>query len=135
MNSQPIVIIDDEDDCLVMNEVINSLHIPNKIYYFNNSEQALQFLQSFSSKIFFILCEMHMPHIEGFMIRKKINDAKNNQASTIPFLFYSTGGHWPYAEKKDFLNIQGYFKKPVTISAYREMLMSIISYWNLSEPY
>ena len=109
MNSQPIVIIYDEDDCLVMNEVIIYLHIPNKIYYFNNSVQALQFLQSFSSKIFFILCEMHMPHIEGFMIRKKINDAKNNQASTIPFLFYSTGGHWPYAEKKRFSEHTGLF--------------------------
>ena len=59
MNSDPIVIIDDdEDDCQVINEVIISLDIPNKIYFFSTSEAALQFLQSISTNIFlfFVMC-------------------------------------------------------------------------------
>ena len=134
MNSDPIVIIDDdEDDCQVINEVIISLDIPNKIYFFSTSEAALQFLQSISTNIFFILCDVHMPRIDGFMIRKKINETENNYTGTIPFLFYSTAGYRNYPQKKDFLNVQGYFQKPVTFSAYREMLLSIMGYWNLSE--
>lgn len=134
MKTDSIFIIDDdEDDCQIMKEVFESLALSNKIYFFNTSDQALQFLQDYNEKIFFILCDINMPKIDGFMLRKKVNEMEHLRIKAIPFLFYSTSGDGHIVQQAYSLNIQGYFKKPAILSEYKAILLSIIDYWSKSE--
>lgn len=134
MKTDAIIIIDDDDeDCEIMKEVFDSLAIPNKVYFFNSSEDALHFLQDYDEKIFFILCDINMPKSDGFMLRKQINDTEKLRSKAIPFLFYSTSGDGHVVQQAYSLNIQGYFKKPDVLSEYKEILLSIIDYWSKSE--
>jgi len=134
MKTETIIIIDDdEDDLRIMNEVFETLALPNTVYYFSSSEKALEFLNNYDEKLFFILCDINMPKIDGLTLRKQINDTEKLRCKAIPFLFYSTSGDGHVVQQAYSLNIQGYFKKPALLSEYKEILLSIMDYWSKSE--
>ena len=133
MESKPIVAIDDDDDDLELIEnALKALDVKNKIICFNKSVKALEYLQTSSDQPFFILCDVHMPVIDGLALRKKIYEDEKLLVKSIPFLFLSTSKSDQFVKKAYSLYVQGYFKKPDDFEILKELLKNIITYWKNS---
>jgi CheY-like chemotaxis protein len=131
MRNNPIIIIDDdEDDRDIFNIAFRSLNVQNKIIIFGDSTEAFEYLKKTDEQIFFILCDINMPKLNGLELRQKINENESLRLKAIPFLFLSTSGDDHVVNTAFGLNIQGFFKKPSNIEHLKIILSSIITYWS-----
>ncbi len=73
-----------------------------------------------------------MPKINGLDLRQKIYDDPVLRQRSIPFLFLSTANSRVFVDKAYDLSVQGYFQKPAHLADIKEMLKSIIIYWQYS---
>src|SRR5438128_2397209 len=89
MNSDgPVVIIEDDiDDKDILEEVFEKLKYPNKLLFFDDGQQALDFLNSSEVIPFIILSDINMPKLDGFALRDKIKMDAKLQMKCIPYLF------------------------------------------------
>ena len=131
MKNDPIIIIDDdEDDRELFDMAFQTLNVPNKVIIFGDSTEAFEYLKHTDEKIFFILCDINMPKLNGLELRQKINETESLRSKAIPFLFLSTSGDDNVVNTAFGLNIQGFFKKPSNIEHLKIILSSIITYWS-----
>jgi len=126
----PIMYIDDDtDDQEIFKNALTALKIGNPILSFWNGEEALKYLLANKVKPFIIFCDINMPVMDGFELRKKISENKKLERSCIPFIFYSTNADKQYVDLAYALTVQGYFKKPSQPDEIEEQLKRIIDYW------
>ncbi len=133
MNRPIIVIDDDEDDLFLINGIFTSLTVENEIITFNGGFKFLEYIKKTDLKPFFILCDINMGSFSGLELKKIIFDDEELSLKCIPFLFWSTSKISLDVLKAYRYNAQGYFIKPVGIEKLKDMLVSIIHYWNYSQ--
>lgn len=134
MKQYPIIIIDDDrDDLEIIKDLLKTMNLPNEVYCFDDALNAFEFLENLTQKIFFILCDINMPKLDGFQLREKINQQEKLKSKTIPFLFFSTSGSEHIVTQAYSLNIQGFFKKPNSSAEYKKIFLDVMNYWNSSE--
>jgi CheY-like chemotaxis protein len=127
---KPIMYIDDDsDDQEIFKQALITLKIHHPVISFWNGEEALKYLLSESVQPFIIFCDINMPKMNGFELRKKISENKKLADTCIPFIFYST-----YVDKSSIkiaysLTVQGYFQKPSGDKEIKEQLKRIVDYW------
>jgi CheY-like chemotaxis protein len=133
MRETLIVIIDDDiDDLDTLQDVVKSLDIKNETVAFNKSIEALAYLQQTPHQSLLILCDVNMPMMNGFELRACIHKDEKLKLKLIPFIFMSTS-YLPADILKAYeLSVQGYFKKPDTFDELKELLQTIIAYWDKS---
>lgn len=125
----PIMYIDDDaDDQDMFKDAITSLGINRPVISFWNGEEALNYLLSRDVCPSIIFCDVNMPKMNGFELRKKINENKRIH-NCVPFIFYSTNADRQYVNKAYELTVQGYFKKPSDMGEIKKQLKNIIEYW------
>lgn len=133
-NSNPIIIIDDDgDDIEIFQEGFKKLGIENEIIVFDDPHKFYEFISTTEKKSFFILCDINMPGLNGFQLKKKIFEDEELRLKCIPFLMMSTSGASNNVMQAYSLNVQGYFIKPSNVSAIKDMFETIIKYWSLSQ--
>ena len=129
----PIILIDDDQEDLdIFRQALEVLQVKNKILEFTDPHKFLHYLSLDRPKAFFILCDINMGFMDGFALRKKINETKSLSVKVIPFLYCSTSNSIANIEKAFELPIQGYFTKPTNFDEIIEMFWQIIGYWNIS---
>jgi CheY-like chemotaxis protein len=134
MNTDPIIIIDDdEDDLAIINEAFVELKIDNQIITFNDGFKFMDYIKSTERKSFFILCDINMNKIGGLELKQRIFQDERLRLKCIPFLFFSTSKATSSITKAYSFGVQGYFVKPNTIQEYKDMFKSMISYWGYSQ--
>lgn len=127
----PIMYIDDDsDDQEVFKNAITSLGINRHVISFWNGAEALNYLQSQKIHPFIIFCDVNMPKMDGFQLRKKISENKQLALNCVPFIFYSTNADERFVNMAYELTVQGYFKKPSDNEEIKEQLKKIIDYWS-----
>jgi len=127
----PIMYIDDDaDDQELFKNAITSLGIKRSIISFWNGAEALQYLQSQDTCPFIIFCDVNMPKMDGFQLRKRIRENRELALHCVPFIFYSTNADERYVNMAYELTVQGYFKKPSDGEKIKEQLKRIIDYWS-----
>ena len=131
-NGSIIVIDDDEDDRQLYKIAFENLHVKNKVRIFSDSVDAFEYLKATDEQIFFILCDINMPKLNGLELRQKINDDETLRVKAIPFLFLSTSDSDELVDKAFTLNIQGFFMKPSTVDRLEIILVAILNYWDKS---
>jgi len=131
-NGSIIVIDDDEDDRQLYKIAFENLHVKNKVRIFSDSVDAFKYLKATDEQIFFILCDINMPKLNGLELRQKINDDETLRVKAIPFLFLSTSDSDELVDKAFTLNIQGFFMKPSTVDRLEIILVAILNYWDKS---
>ena len=131
-NGSIIVIDDDEDDRQLYKIAFENLHVKNKVRIFSDSVDAFEYLKATDEQIFFILCDINMPKLNGLELRQKINDDEVLRVKAIPFLFLSTSDSDELVDKAFTLNIQGFFMKPSTVDRLEIILVAILNYWDKS---
>ena len=126
----PILVIDDDvEDLDLIREVFASIEVKNEILYFTSGQELLNFLRVTDQQALFILCDVNMPVMNGFMLREEINKDEVLRLKSIPFLFLSTSAKRPEVIKAYTLTVQGYLKKPNRFSDFQLILKDTLAYW------
>lgn len=128
----PIVIIEDDvDDQELLKEVLLSLQVPNTIKIFSDCDSAYQYLETTTEKPFLIFSDINLPRMSGADLKRKINANPEVRRKSIPFIFLTTtSNHHAVLDGYESL-AQGFFTKPNTIEALKQMVEMIINYWKI----
>jgi CheY-like chemotaxis protein len=128
--SGPIIIIeDDADDQEFLTEVFKKLNYPNKILFFFDGQEALDFINASNDSPFLILSDINMPKLNGFALREKLRtDAKLN-IKCIPYLFFSTALDQKSVIDAYSLSVQGFFIKQNSMLELEKTIFAIMEYW------
>ena len=128
-NGPIIVIEDDADDQDLLTEIFQKLNYPNKILFFFDGQEALDFINDSNESPFLILSDINMPKLNGFALREKLKtDAKLN-IKCIPYLFFSTALNQKSVIEAYSLSVQGFFVKPNSMSELEKSISVIMEYW------
>ena len=128
--SGPIIVIDDDlEDQQIFDEIFKNLDIPNKIIFFADGNDALQYLITTDDQPFLILSDINMPRMDGFEVRNRIWKNENLKSRFIPYLFFTTSVEKKAVYDAYNLSVQGFFVKPTTMADMQNCLKKIIDYW------
>ena len=126
----PIVVIeDDQDDQELLVEIFKSLGYVNKIIYFQDGNDALDYLNKSEVRPFLILSDINMPRLNGFELRNKVFTDAQLQTKCIPYLFFTTAANKKSVMDAYSISVQGFFVKPISIQALENTIKKIVEYW------
>lgn len=129
-NNGPVVIIeDDSDDQEILTEIFQKLNYPNKIIFFSDGLEALEFLNRVDTVPFLILSDINMPKLNGFELRAKLRTDAALQIKCIPYLFFSTAIDQKAVIEAYSLSVQGFFVKSSSITELERTIGLIMDYW------
>lgn len=126
----PIIIIEDDlDDQEIVSEVFEQLGFKNEILFFNDGEQALNYLTGTAIEPFIIFSDINLPKLNGMELRAKVHENEELRLKSIPYLFFST-----QAQQQDVVDaysksVQGFFVKPSDFGELKEVIKTIVEYW------
>jgi len=130
--SGPIIVIeDDQDDQDILSDVFKKIECPNKIFFFTDGNEALEFLNRTEIQPFMILSDINMPKINGFELRNKVFADKQLMTKCIPYLFFTTSSNKDAVLDAYALSVQGFFIKPTSINTLESMVRKIVDYWQI----
>jgi CheY-like chemotaxis protein len=130
MTNGPILIVSsDDEDKELLEEAWKDLGFPNKLVFFNNGNDVLEYLDSGKTTPFIILCDVNMPKMNGFELKEKILEDETMQYKSIPFVFWSEQAPKSQVEKAYDLGGNGFFIKGNTFSEIKKSLADIVHYW------
>lgn len=117
---------DDEDDCLLFQDVIVDLNINATITTAGNGEQLLQLLrQSIDRVPDLIFLDMNMPLRDGLECLKEIRKSPNLQ--NVPVIILSTSSHSQTVERVFNEGANLYIRKPDSFEKLRSILENIFT--------
>ena len=126
----PIVVIeDDQDDQELLVEIFKNLGYVNKIIYFQDGNDALDYLNKSEVQPFLILSDINMPRLNGFELRNKVFTDAQLQTKCIPYLFFTTAANKKSVMDAYSMSVQGFFIKPISIQALENTIKKIVEYW------
>jgi CheY-like chemotaxis protein len=128
--SGPIVVIeDDQDDQELLVEIFQNLGYVNKIIYFHDGNDALDYLNKSDIQPFLILSDINMPKLNGFELRNKVFTDQQLQSKCIPYLFFTTAANKKSVTDAYSMSVQGFFVKPNSMQALENTIRKIVEYW------
>jgi CheY-like chemotaxis protein len=129
----PIIVIDDDpEDHLILDEIFKNLNYPNKVIFFSDGQDAVEYLNATEDVPFLIISDINMPGMNGFELRNRIRGNERSGAKNVPYLFFSTSADKKAVAQAFDLSVQGYFIKPATMSELERTIKKIIEYWKES---
>lgn len=131
MNKQgPIIIIeDDADDQEIFGQALEELGYKNEIVFFTEGEKALEYLIDTKIKPFIIFSDINMPKLNGMELRDKVRENRDLEMKSIPYLFFTTTGEQKHVIEAYSKSVQGFFIKPSNFQEIKDVLETIIEYW------
>lgn len=128
-NGEIIIIEDDKDDQELFSDIFQSLNYSNKVLFFNDGEEALEYLQQPNIEPFLILSDINLPRLNGFELRERVFTNEELSKKCIPYIFFTTSASRESVIKAYAFSAQGFFIKPTTFSELEEVVISIVAYW------
>lgn len=127
----PIIIIeDDPDDQILLSDVFQDLGCKNKIVFFADGQLALDYLTDTAIEPFIIFSDINMPRLNGLELRQKVHENEDLRLKSIPYLFFSTSADQQHVIDAYSKSVQGFFVKPPTYTELKEIIETIVAYWN-----
>ena len=128
--SGPIIVIEDDiDDKELLEEIFVKLGYINKIIFFADGNEALEFLNKTEEPPFLILSDINMPKINGFELRNKVFTNEQLHIKCIPYLFFTTGATKQSVIDAYAMTVQGFFVKPNSQQDLEHTIKTIVEYW------
>jgi CheY-like chemotaxis protein len=128
-NGAVVIIEDDVDDQEMLTEVFENLKYSNKLIFFKDGQEALDFLNKEDILPFLILSDINMPKLDGFALRNKIKMDAKLQLRCIPYLFFSTAVSQASVIDAYSASVQGFFVKQNTMGELEKTIKVIMEYW------
>ena len=130
----PIIIIEDDlDDQDILSDIFKELNYSNKLIFFGDSVQALEYLTDTDIEPFLVLSDINMPKLNGMELREKIHNNEDLRVKSIPYLFFSTSAEQKHVIDAYSRSIQGFFVKPTKYDKIKEVIVKIVEYWQECE--
>ncbi|MBS7231338.1 response regulator [Flavobacterium psychroterrae] len=129
LNGEIIVVEDDVDDREFLDDIFKSLQIPNKVVFFEDSTEVVQYLLKDEVRPFLVLSDINMPKLDGYELRVQIMANEILLKKCVPYIFLSTSKEPEYIRKAFELAVHGYFQKEEDFGKYKEIISNIVSYW------
>jgi DNA-binding NtrC family response regulator len=130
----PIIIIEDDmDDQEILADIFKELSYENKLIFFGDSVQALEYLTSTDIEPFLVLSDINMPKLNGMELREKIHNNEDLRMKSIPYLFFSTSAEQKHVIDAYSRSIQGFFVKPPNYDKLKKIIVNIVEYWQACE--
>ncbi|MCF2516987.1 response regulator [Dyadobacter sp. CY351] len=130
----PIVIIEDDmDDQDILSEIFKELNYKNKLVFFGDGVQALEYLTNIDIEPFLVLSDINMPKLNGMELYEKIHNNEDLRLKSIPYLFFSTSAEQEHVINAYSRSIQGFFIKPSNYDKLKKMIVKIVEYWQECE--
>ncbi|ALM07817.1 histidine kinase [Sediminicola sp. YIK13] len=132
-NGAIIIIEDDADDQEFFSEVFKELNYKNEIIFFNDGQEALDYLIGNSIEPFIVISDINMPKLNGLELRKQIHENESLRLKTIPYLFFTTSAAQEAVIEAYSKSIQGFFVKPSSFEGLKSTMKTIVEYWQKCE--
>ena len=130
MQSQAVWIIDNDiDDQEVVKHVWNELKLPNELVFLEGAEHAIQTLEQEHYSPFIIICELNLPRINGFELRRIMLEKNEKKFRSVPFIFWTTQASEDQIEKAYNLSVHGLFIKDSDFNELKNTFTCIMNYW------
>lgn len=129
MQRDILIIEDDEDDREILEEIFKELGYKNKIVFFADSTEALEYLRQPEVEPFIIISDINMPKLGGFELRDIILQEELLSDKDIPYIFISNAQDEGSIKAANKLSIQGYIHKSSDYGNYRDKIKNLIDYW------
>jgi CheY-like chemotaxis protein len=134
MNEGPILIVDDDgDDREFLKEAWNELDFPNRLLFFDGGQQILDYLNSEKVAPFLIICDVNIPKMDGFELKRRILENSSMNYKSIPFVFWSSQVSKTQIERAYDLGVNGFFVKDNNFNDLKQSLIDIVKYWRKSK--
>lgn len=129
----PIIIIEDDiDDRSTLEEALYEANVRNKLIFFENGPDALDYLKATTDQPFIILCDVNLPKQNGIEFKRNIDSDPELRALSIPFIFYTTFvSQYAVNEAYKNMTVQGFFQKNNTNKELKDVIRIIIDYWRI----
>lgn len=128
--SGPIIVIEDDlDDQLLLGETFKFLKCSNEVIFFTDGYKALDYIKTTNVQPFIIISDINMPSIDGFALKKMIQNNEELNIKCIPYLFFTTGVDQKGVFEAYSMSAQGFFIKPSTVEDLQNTVRKILEYW------
>jgi len=124
-----LIIEDDEDDREILQEIFIDLGYKNKLVFFHDSVEALDYLRRPEVEPFIVISDINMPKLGGFELRQLIMEEELFMDKDIPYIFISNAQDEHSIRQANNLSIQDYIHKGADYNIYKERIKGLIDYW------
>ena len=127
-----IILIDKDDfEREFYHEILKRLKLSTEVRHFRKPLEGLDYLKKCKEKIFVVisLIDFGPGNITGLELKRKINEDPHLLLKAVPFVFMTYLDDKDTIEEAYKLNIQGYFKKPMTLVESERLISTLFSYW------
>jgi CheY-like chemotaxis protein len=128
-NGPVVVIEDDPDDQDILTEIFKKLNYPNKIIFFFDGHEALDYIKKSEITPFIILSDVNLPKLTGFELREKLKTDEELSVKCIPYLFFTTALNKKSVVDAYSLSAQGFFVKKNSMAELEKTIHVIMEYW------
>ena len=128
-NGPVIIIEDDPDDQEFLIEIFQKLNYQNKILFFFDGQQALEYINTTHDLPFLILSDINLPKLNGFELRAKLRTDEKLSNKCIPYLFFSTAVNQKSVIDAYSQSVQGFFVKQISMNELEKTITVIMEYW------
>jgi CheY-like chemotaxis protein len=128
-NGPVIIIEDDPDDQEFLIEIFQKLNYQNKVLFFFDGLQALEYINTTHDLPFLILSDINLPKLNGFELREKLRTDEKLSNKCIPYLFFSTAVNQKSVIDAYSQSVQGFFVKQISMNELEKTITVIMEYW------
>lgn len=125
-----ILFIDDNiDEHEIFKRAMRQTDVRNEIVTLGNGEEALDFITHTKNEIFFIICDINMPKMDGLELKRRIQLSGDLSSRSIPFVYHSSQVSPAEVRTAFTLGIQGFIEK----GDYQEsvkLLKALFYFWS-----
>jgi len=129
---RPVIIIeDDDDDQQFIKDAFIDLGYESQLKFFYDADSVISYLKSTTDKPFLIISDFNLSGMNGYELKKRINDDEQLRMKAIPFIFYTTSNQKYALDKVYEMMVQGFFVKENSMAGIKSTIKIIIDYWKL----
>jgi CheY-like chemotaxis protein len=99
---------------------------------FADGLETLTFLKQMENTPFMIISVINMPKMDGFELKREIENDEILSIKAIPFIFLSASAARKDVKTAFYHQAQGYFEKPSDIEGLAKIIKLMIEYWSTS---
>ena len=115
-----LLVEDDAGDTVLINEIIGELSIPVNLHLARDGEQALLMLSDHLFEPDLVILDLNLPRVSGHDVLAR------RPFRTVPVVVFTGSASEADIQRSLNLGAQEYFRKPLDLDAYREVVRGIV---------
>lgn len=118
-----VIADDDEDDCLLFQDVLADLHVSTDLVFIANGRQLLDYLFETEEVPALIFLDMNMPLMDG--MESLIEIRKHTRLQNVPVIIFSTSSHSQTVLDVYHAGANLFIRKPDSFEKMRKILLKV----------